>query len=93
MATLTSSVLSVGYHKIAFAYNTATNGCIMYIDGVQNPSATTRTVVAPGLPAFNNIRFGGFTTSLIDVFKAHIRAGAVYPNRLSNSELATLTTP
>jgi len=92
MATLGSSALSVGYHKVAFAYNTATNVCIMYIDGVQNPVAT-RTIAAPGLPAFNNMSFGTYFSTTVDTLKAHVRAGAVYPNRLSNSELATLTTP
>jgi hypothetical protein len=92
MSSLISSVLSVGYHKVAFAYNTATNGCIMYIDGVQNP-VLTRTVVAPGLPALNDMSVGNFRTSNTDTLKARIRAGLVYPNRLSNSELATLTTP
>jgi hypothetical protein len=92
MAQLTSSALTVGYHKIAFAYNTATNGCIMYIDGVQNPVAT-RTVVAPGLPAFSNMSFGTYFSTTSDTLKAHVRAGAVYPNRLSNSELIALTTP
>jgi hypothetical protein len=90
MTTLISSALSVGYHKLAFAYNTATNGCIMYIDGVQNPVAT-RTVVAPGLPAFNNMSFGTYITSTVDTLKAHVRAGAVYPNRFSNTDLALLT--
>jgi hypothetical protein len=92
MTTLISSAQSVGYHKVAFAYNTATNGCIMYIDGVQNPVAT-RTVAAPGLPAFDNMSLGTFVTQTSATLKAHIRADAVYPNRLSNSELATLTTP
>ena len=92
MTQLTSSALTVGYHKIAFAYNTATNGCIMYIDGVQNPVAT-RTVVAPGLPAFSNMSFGTYLSTTLDTLKAHVRAGAVYPNRLSDTELATLTTP
>jgi hypothetical protein len=91
MAQLTSSALTVGYHKIAFAYNTATNGCIMYIDGVQNPVAT-RTVVAPGLPAFSNMSFGTYFSTTSDTLKAHVRAGAVYPNRLSDTELAALTT-
>lgn len=91
MSTLTSSALSVGYHKVAFAYNTATNGCIMYVDGVQNP-VLTRTVTPPGLPAFNNMTFGGYQSTTTDSLKAHIRSGAVYPNRLSNTELIALTT-
>jgi hypothetical protein len=92
VSPLASSVLAIGYHKVAFAYNTATNGCIMYVDGVQNP-ATTRTVGSPGLPAFNDMRFGGYIAGTTESIKGHVRAGAVYPNRLSNSELATLTTP
>ena len=92
VSPLASSVLAIGYHKVAFAYNTATNGCIMYVDGVQNP-ATTRTVGSPGLPAFNDMRFGGYIAGTTESIKGHVRAGAVYPNRLSNSELAALTTP
>lgn len=92
VSVLTSSVLTLGYHKVAFAYNTATNGCIMYVDGVQNP-ATTRTVGSPGLPAFNDMRFGGYIAGITESIKGHIRAGAVYPNRLSNTELAALTQP
>ena len=92
MTALVSSALTVGYHKVAFAYNSATNGCIMYIDGAQNPVAT-RTVVAPGLPAFNNMSFGTYLSTTADTLKAHVRAGAVYPNRLSDTELAALTTP
>jgi len=90
MATLTSSALSIGYHKVAFAYNTATNGCEMFIDGVQNPVAS-RTVTGAGLPALNNFTFGNYITSTIDGFKAHIRAGELHPNRLTNAQLATLT--
>jgi hypothetical protein len=93
MTQLTSSALTVGYHKIAFAYNTATNGCIMYIDGVQNPAATTRTVVAPGLPAFNNMSFGTYLSTTVDTLKAHVRAGLVYPNRISDLDLEFLTAP
>jgi hypothetical protein len=90
MAQLTSSALTVGYHKVAFAYNAATNGCIMYIDGVQNPVAT-RTVGSPGLPAFNNFTFGSYLSTTTDTLKAHVRAGAVYPTRISDAELALLT--
>jgi len=92
MTTLTSSALSIGYHKVAFAYNAATNGCEMFIDGVQNPVAS-RTVTGAGLPALNNFTFGGFITSTSDVFKAHIRAGSLYPNRLSDLRLEFLTAP
>ena len=92
VSPLASSVLAIGYHKVAFAYNTATNGCIMYVDGVQNP-ATTRTVGSLGLPAFNNMTFGGYIAGITEAIKGHVRAGAGYPNRLSNSELAALTTP
>jgi hypothetical protein len=92
VSVLTSSVLAVGYHKVAFAYNTATNGCIMYVDGVQNPVAT-RTVGSPGLPAFNNMTFGGYIAQINESVKAHVLAGAVYPNRISNLDLEFLTAP
>lgn len=90
MTTLSSSALSVGYHKVAFAYNTATNGCEMFIDGVQNPVAS-RTITGAGLPALSNSTLGSFTTSNSDSLKGHIRAGSLYPTRLTNAQLATLT--
>jgi hypothetical protein len=96
MTTLTSSALSVGYHKVAFAYNTATNGCKMFIDGVQNP-VSSRTVVPPGLPAFNNFSFGTYQSTTSDTLKAHVRAGELYPTRIPDTaapgvlSLATLT--
>jgi hypothetical protein len=91
ISPLTSTALSVGYHKVAFAYNTAASGCIMYIDGAQNPVAV-RTVTGSGLPALNNFSLGNFRTSTSDNLKARIRAGALYTTRLTNAELAALTT-
>ena len=98
MTQLTSSALSVGYHKVAFAYNTATNGCEMFIDGVRNPAASA-TVTGAGLPAFNNFTFGSYLSTQTDTLKAHVRAGALYPNRIPNTaapgvlSLTTLTAP
>jgi hypothetical protein len=91
ISSLTSTALSVGYHKVAFAYNTAASGCIMYIDGAQNPVAV-RTVTGSGLPALNNFSLGNFRTSVSDILKARIRAAALYTTRLTNAELAALTT-
>jgi hypothetical protein len=90
ISSLTSTALSVGYHKVAFAYNAAASGCIMYIDGEQNPVAV-RTVTGSGLPALNNFSLGNFRTSTSDNLKARIRAGALYTTRLTNDELAALT--
>lgn len=92
MSTLISSALPVGYHKVAFAYNAATNGCEMFVNGVQNPVAS-RTVTGAGLPAFNNFTFGGYLSTTTDALKAHVRAGALYTTRLSNTQLALLTSP
>jgi hypothetical protein len=92
MTSLISSALSVGYHKFAFAYNAATNGCEMFIDGAQNPVAS-RTVTGAGLPALNNFSVGGFTTFAADRIKGRIRAAALYPTRLTNTQLALLTSP
>jgi hypothetical protein len=91
ISSLTSTALSVGYHKVAFAYNTAASGCIMYIDGAQNPVAV-RTVTGSGLPALNNFSLGNFRTSVSDNLKARIRSAALYTTRLTNAELAALTT-
>jgi hypothetical protein len=90
ISSLISSALSVGYHKVAFAYNTAASGCIMYIDGAQNPVAV-RTVTGSGLPALNNFSLGNFRTSASDNLKARIRAAALYTTRLTDTELAALT--
>ena len=90
MTALNSSVLSVGYHKVAFAYNTATNGCEMFIDGVRNPVAS-RTITGAGMPPLNNFTFGSYFSTQIDTLKAHVRAGELHPNRLTNAQLATLT--
>lgn len=92
MTALNSSVLSVGYHKVAFAYNTATNGCEMFIDGVQNPVAS-RTVTGAGLPEFNNFTFGSYFSTQNDTLRGHVRAGSLYPNRLSDLRLEFLTAP
>jgi hypothetical protein len=91
MTALFSSAQSVGYHKVAFAYNTAASGCIMYVDGAQNP-VEVRTVTGSGLPAFNNFSLGNFRTSASDNLKARIRSAALYTTRLTNAELAALTT-
>jgi hypothetical protein len=91
ISSLISSALSVGYHKVAFAYNTAASGCIMYIDGAQNPVAV-RTVTGSGLPTLNNFSLGNFRTSASDNLKARMRAAALYTTRLTNTELAALTT-
>jgi len=93
-STMLSSVLTLGYHKVAYAYNTATNGCQMFVDGVQNP-VLSRTISV--MPFMDNVRAGGFTTNSTDSLKAHIRAAAIYPTRLPNTagagvlSLATLT--
>ena len=92
MTALNSSALSVGYHKVAFAYNTATNGCQMFIDGVQNPVAS-RTITGAGMPPLNNFTFGSYISTQSDTLKGHVRAGSLYPTRLTDTQLALLTSP
>jgi hypothetical protein len=88
-----SSDLTDGIHKIALAYNTATNGVALYLDGTLVGS--TRT--ASSLPAMSRIAIGGrinpFTSfSISRQLGSFVRGFVLYKTRLTNSELASLTT-
>jgi hypothetical protein len=77
-----SEGLSVGRHKIAVAYKQ--NDFTLYIDGVQIGTDTSGNV-----PAMNFLTIGGVAD--VPNHKNIISQTAIYPVRLSNSELAALT--
>ncbi len=78
-----SGGVSVGTHKIALAYKL--NDFALYIDGVQIGTDTSGN-----LPTMNYLTIGGGA----DVFGASqsINQSLLFPTRLTNAELAALTT-
>jgi hypothetical protein len=87
-----STSVSEGWHKVAFGYNAATSGTSFYFDG---NLIATRTLTS--IPAMSRIAvlarsnpFSGF--GLDRQFNNRIRAVALYTTRLTNQELAALTT-
>jgi hypothetical protein len=83
---ITSSAVSLGVHKIALGY---TNGdYALYIDGSLAGTSTNSTdYPATSLTQciLSNANYGPFND--------RIRAAALYTTRLTNAELAALTTP
>ena len=77
-----------GINKIAVGYKVGTNEVVMYVNGSQIILSTS----SGNMPACNTIHLGsqlGTSNFLND----RIRAAALYTTRLTNAELATLTTP
>jgi hypothetical protein len=87
--TATASGITTGIYKIAVGYNSAASGTVLYINGTLRD---TRTIAIPNLSAavFGlGVRGdGGAGTQLND----RIRAVALYTTRLTNAQLAALTT-
>ena len=80
---------SEGYHKVAIAYGAGTGNSAICIDG---RTPVTGTIV--NIPACKTMILGSRpdvpgTLSLTD----RIRAAALYPTRLTNTQLALLTSP
>jgi hypothetical protein len=82
-ATITKTGLTVGRHKCAIAY--ATNDFVFYVDGVQVGTDTS------GTP-------NGFSTFGLQYYNAAfngqqmVNLATLFPTRLTNAELASLTT-
>jgi hypothetical protein len=86
-ADISSASLSNGIHKIAIGY--AANDVVFYVDGVLVGSDNTANI-----PACSQVFLGKIETSASTNFiNDRIRAAALYTTRLTNAELATLTTP
>jgi hypothetical protein len=86
-ASISSSADQTGRVKIAAAY--AVNDFALYINGVQIGTDTSGTV-----PACSRVALGSFETTAnsANAF-ATIRSVALFPTRLSNATLASITTP
>ena len=81
--------ISAGVFKVAFAYKE--NDFTMYVNGVQTGTPDTSGLLPIGSlsEVLIGTRFTGDTQFLND----RIRAAAFYTTRLTDAELATLTTP
>jgi hypothetical protein len=90
--TITSPTFTTGIYKIAMAYNNAASGVVFAVNGsiiYTNASAIT-------MPSgMDRVNLGTrFSASFFDYFfNDRIRAAALYTTRLTNAQLAALTTP
>ncbi len=83
---ITVSTGFTGRMKVAFAYNTGTNGCAVYANGSLINQGT-----AAAIPACDSIVLGG-SSVVTAPFDDTIRDFIAFDTRLTNTELATLTT-
>jgi hypothetical protein len=82
----TASGRTAGIYKIAIGYKQ--NDFAVYVNGSQTGTDNTG-----GVPACNQIFIGKIeTTATTNQFNDRIRAAAIYTTRLTDSELAALTT-
>jgi hypothetical protein len=87
--TATASGITTGIYKIAVGYNSAASGTVLYVNGTLRD---TKTIAIPNLSAavFGlGVRGDGAAGTQ---FNDRIRAVALYTTRLTNAELAALTT-
>jgi hypothetical protein len=82
-ASIVSTALT-GVLKIAVAY--ANNDVAFYINGVQIGTDTSVTI-----PACSKVNIGSRADDT-NILNDHVRAVALFPTRLSNAQLVTLTT-
>jgi len=83
-ATIDSATLSAGRFKVAAAY--ASNDFVFYVNGVKAGEDFIGTV-----PTLNQMNIGSTWNSILQ-FNDRIRAAALYTTRLTNAQLAALTT-
>lgn len=83
----TISPLTIGQtYKVAFAYKT--NDFVMYLNGVQQGIDTSGTVVS----GMSEISINGYASGANNTENANINQAIIFKTRLTNAELATLTT-
>jgi len=84
-----AGTITAGIYKIALGYNTATSGTVLAVNG-----SILSTQTASSIPACNSVVLG--TRNETGTFTVHlndrIRSAALYTTRLTNAELAALTT-
>jgi hypothetical protein len=84
VVSITSTISTAGVYKIALAYKL--NDYALYINGT--PIGTDSSA---GVPTTSQVLLGHYASQ--NQFNDRIRAAALYTTRLTNAELATLTTP
>jgi Tfp pilus assembly protein PilV len=85
-AQISTPTLTAGVYKIAVGY--AVNDFVLYVNGAQIGTDTIGSV-----PACSAVFLGKVETSSSSAFlNDRIRAAAIYPTRLTNSQLSSLTT-
>ena len=82
--TYNSSILSAGVHKVAIGYKA--NEFVVYIDGVLAHTDTSGSV-----PACSKLNIGSYWNNSLP-YNNGINAAALWKTRLTNDELAQLTT-
>lgn len=82
-----NTTISEGRHKLALAYNQSGDQAF-YVDGVQIGTSNTVYTIA----ALTELSYGIFSGSSVYAANGNINNTKIYNTRLSNSELATLTT-
>jgi hypothetical protein len=92
-ATFTQTALSTGINKLAVGYSSDASGIVFALNG--SIIATTQVSASFGTLGANRVYLGTRETSATNdlFFNNRIRAAALYTTRLTNAELATLTTP
>jgi hypothetical protein len=80
---LSKNNIAVGRHKVAFAY--ANNDFVLYVDGIQAGTQTSGSVAACSQIRIGNYDDGGVREGLINEI-------VLFKTRLTNAELASLTT-
>jgi hypothetical protein len=90
LETVTSPTFTTGNFKIALAYSTATNGMAFYVNGVPLYQGTVTTLpsVCDRIILGNRLISGTYDLTLADA----VAQAALFPTRLTNAQLAQLTT-
>ena len=83
VVSITYTIPSAGIYKVAFAYKL--NDYQLHVNGVDRGADTSA-----GVPAMNTIQLGNFAS--VAQINDRIRAAALYTTRLTNAQLAALTT-
>ena len=90
--TLANTLTSAGIVKIAFGYKTGDSA--LYVNGVSGGVSTSAFTFPATMNEANLGQARSAVSGLgINVLNDRIRAVALYTTRLSNAELAALTTP
>jgi hypothetical protein len=86
LTSISTSALSAGIYKVAFAY--ASGNSALFINGVQIGSNAAQTFT---FGAMGKINIGSRFDDT-QIINDRITTAALYPTRLTNAELAALTT-